>query len=147
VEVTTEQFEQDGLVQSVIRARDFQALLFGHDMSRSYDLYPIWHSSQQDDTGLNISQYANVEVDSLLEEARSEQDNEERFDLLNQASSIISEEQPAIFIAQPALTYIVSDNITLSDMNELGKPADRFSNIADWHTKSDSLWKTFRKDI
>lgn len=146
VDVTVEQFEQTGLVQSVIRPRDFQALLFGHDMSRSYDLYPIWHSSQQNDPGLNISQYANVTVDRLLEEARSEKSTEDGFEALREASTIISEEKPAIFIAQPTLVYIVSKEITTTEMNNIGRPSDRFSNIADWHTESDSLWPIFRNN-
>lgn len=147
VEVTTEQFEQTGLVQSVIRPRDFEALLFGHDMSRSYDLYPVWHSSQQDDPGLNIAQYTNVSVDSLLEKSRSEQSETERLALLQEAGAIINEETPAIFIAQPTVTYLVSSDITVTDMQHLGRPADRFSNIADWHTESDPLWKIFRNDM
>lgn len=39
VEVQVEQYEQSGLVESVIRTRDFQALLFGLDMNRTEDLY------------------------------------------------------------------------------------------------------------
>lgn len=147
VEITTEQFEQAGLVQSVIRPRDFQALLFGHDISRSYDLYPVWHSSQQDDPGLNIAQYANVSVDALLESARSDQSETSRMETMKEASLIIVAEQPAIFIAQPTVTYIVSQDIIVTEMENLGRPADRFSNIADWHTESDSLWPFFRNDM
>lgn len=146
VEVTTEQFEQTGLVQSVIRPRDFQALLFGLDMSRSHDLYPFWHSSQQDDPGLNIAQYANVEVDNLLETARSQQDNALREDSLRAASTIITKEHPAIFLFQPTFTYLVDPEMTVTDINNIGKPADRFSNISDWHTESESLWPLFRDD-
>jgi peptide/nickel transport system substrate-binding protein len=146
VDVTVEQFEQTGLIQSVIRPRDYQALLFGHDISRSYDLYPIWHSSQQSDPGLNIAQYANVSVDALLESARSEQNNEIRLETLRKAGEIISKEMPAIFIAQPTLTYIVDKNISVTKMDHLGRPADRFSNVSDWHTESDSVWKIFRND-
>ncbi|MCD5381257.1 MAG: peptide ABC transporter substrate-binding protein [Candidatus Pacebacteria bacterium] len=146
VEVITEQFEQTGLVQSVIRPRDFEALLFGLDMSRSYDLYPFWHSSQQDDPGLNIAQYTNVTVDELLETARTEQDETIRRQSLNEAGMIISEEKPAIFLFQPTLTYLVSDDITVQEMNNIGRPSDRFSNIAEWHTESDSLWPFFRND-
>ena len=147
VEVVTEQFEQTGLVQSVIRPRDFEALLFGHDVSRSYDLYPVWHSSQQDDPGLNVAQYANVSVDDLLEEARVMQDTEERQATLKKASLIITREMPAVFITQPTLTYIVNKNITIAEMYNVGRPSDRFSNIADWHTESEALWPIFRKDI
>jgi ABC-type transport system substrate-binding protein len=131
----------------VIRPRDFEALLFGHDMSRSHDLYPVWHSSQQDDPGLNIAQYANVTVDEYLETARQEQSLEKRVEALQAASKIIAEERPATFIAQPTLTYIVSNKIDTAPMRDLGRPADRFSNIADWHTESDSLWPLFRNDI
>ncbi len=147
VEVVTEQFEQSGLVQSVIRPRNFEALLFGVDMSRSHDLYPFWHSSQQDDPGLNIAQYTNVTVDELLETARSEQSEPERFKILQEASLIISNEQPAAFLFQPTLTYVISRNITITDMENLGRPADRFSNIVDWHTENESLWPIFRDDI
>jgi peptide/nickel transport system substrate-binding protein len=147
VDVITEQFEQTGLIQSVIRPRDFQALLFGHDMSRSYDLYPIWHSSQQSDPGLNVAQYTNVSVDALLEKARAEQSEEERLKGLLEASSIITAEMPAIFIAQPTLTYLIDSDIKVTEMSKMGRPSDRFSNIADWHTESESLWPFFRKNM
>ncbi|MEY3783788.1 MAG: hypothetical protein RLZZ230_110 [Candidatus Parcubacteria bacterium] len=147
VEVTTEQFEQTGLVQSVIRPRDFEALLFGLDMSRSYELYPFWHSSQQNDPGLNIAQYANVEVDNLLQKARSEQLVPTRIALLQAASEIIVKERPAIFLFQPTLTYLVSNDMTIPDIHSLGRPADRFSNITQWHTEKDSLWPMFRDNI
>ncbi len=147
VEVTTEQFEQTGLVQSVIRPRDFEALLFGLDMSRSNELYPFWHSSQQDDPGLNISQYANLEVDGMLQKARFEQLGPTRIALLESASEIIVRERPAIFLFQPTMAYIIDKDMTIPDMHSLGKPSDRFSNVTEWHTEKDSLWPMFRDDI
>lgn len=147
VEVVSEQFEQTGLVQSVIRPRDFEALLFGLDMNRTYDLYPFWHSSQQDDPGLNIAQYANVSVDALLEKARIEQDIELRNENLTKASEIIKQERPAIFLFQPNFTYLVNKKVTVAPIKSPSRPSDRFSNIADWHTESDLLWPFFQKDI
>lgn len=147
VEVVTEQFEQTGLVQSVIRPRDFEALLFGLDMSRSYDLYPFWHSSQQDDPGLNIAQYTNVEVDKLLEKARTEQYEPARVEALQSASAIIMNEHPAIFLFQPTFTYVIDPNMTITDMKNLSRPTDRFSNVTLWHTESDSLWPILRDDM
>jgi peptide/nickel transport system substrate-binding protein len=147
VEVSTEQFEQTGLIQSVIRPRDFETLLFGLDMSRSYDLYPFWHSSQQDDPGLNIAQYANVEVDKLLEKARVEQNEQTRQELLQSASALITKEKPAIFLFQPTFTYVIDDTMTVTEMKKLGRPADRFTTITQWHTENDSLWKIFHDDV
>lgn len=147
VEVVTEQFEQTGLIQSVIRPREFEALLYGLDISRSYDLYPFWHSSQQDDPGLNISQYANVRVDELLESTRTEQSTPDRHEILAEASDIITAEQPAVFLFQPTLTYVFASDITVSGITQIGRASDRLSNITDWHTESDSLWPLFRNDM
>ncbi len=147
VDVVTEQFEQTGLVQSVIRPRDFQALLFGIDMNRSYDLYPFWHSSQKDDPGLNIAQYTNLTVDELLEEARTTTDVDARDELLIKASAVIAEEQPAVIMFQPEFVYVVNSEVTATLTGRPGKPADRFSLLNNWHTKSDVLWRTFHDEM
>ena len=144
VEVSTEQFEQTGLVQTVIRPRDFEVLLFGLDMSRGADLYPFWHSSQKDDPGLNIAQYTNLSVDTLLEAARTEKDAGLRAETLGKASEIIKNERPAIFLFQPMMTYVVKRDVVIGDMQDLGKPSDRFSSITTWYTDSDRLWNVFK---
>jgi peptide/nickel transport system substrate-binding protein len=51
-------FETGMLNQSVIRPREFDALLFGQIVQRDSDLYAFWHSSQRSDPGLNIAQYS-----------------------------------------------------------------------------------------
>ena len=145
VDVTTEQFEQTSLVQTVIRPRDFEVLLFGLDTSRSEDLYPFWHSSQKDDPGLNIAGYTNLSVDALLEKARKEQDATERTKDLTEASKTIVSERPAIFLFEPMMTYVVRNGVVISDMNNLGKPADRFSTITNWYTATDKIWKIFKE--
>ena len=145
VDVTTEQFEQTSLVQTVIRPRDFEVLLFGLDTSRSEDLYPFWHSSQKDDPGLNIAGYTNLSVDALLEKARKEQDTTERMKDLTEASKTIVNERPAIFLFEPMMAYVVKSEVVIGDMNNLGKPADRFSTIANWYTATDKIWKIFKE--
>ena len=145
VDVTTEQFEQTSLVQTVIRPRDFEVLLFGLDTSRSEDLYPFWHSSQKDDPGLNIAGYTNLSVDALLEKARKEQDATERTKDLTEASKTIVSERPAIFLFEPMMTYVVKNGVVISEMSNLGKPADRFSTITNWYTATDKIWKIFKE--
>lgn len=146
VEVQVEQYEQTGLVQSVIRSRDFQALLFGLDMNRLQDLYPFWHSSQKDDPGLNISQYTNVTVDRLLEKAKTTQDENEQQKILDEISEIITSETPAIFLFAPSLTYVIDKEIQNAQMTRLGRPSDRFMNITDWHARTDIVWPIFQQD-
>ncbi len=144
--VQIEQYEQTGLVQSVIRSRDFEALLFGLDMNRLQDLYPFWHSSQKDDPGLNIAQYTNVNVDRLLEEARISEDPAEQLRLLNETSKIIASEVPAIFLFGPSISYVVNRDISASEMNMLGRPADRFMNISNWHARTNVVWPIFEQN-
>jgi peptide/nickel transport system substrate-binding protein len=144
VEVQIEQYEQAGLVQSVIRTRDFQSLLFGLDMNRSQDLYPFWHSSQKDDPGLNISQYTNVTIDRKLEESRKTQDEATRLALQTEIGQEITEEMPAIFIFAPSLTYVVDKNLSVRPINRISKPSDRFMNINEWYAKTEVLWPIFQ---
>ena len=144
VSVQTEQYEQTDLVQSVIRPRDFSVLLFGLDVGRSQDLYPFWHSSQQDDPGLNIAQYANISVDDLLSEARTSQDPAARTKALVEASNIISQERPAIFLFQPTSLYSTKTDVSVVPVMSIASPSDRFSTVTQWHTDSSSLWPLFR---
>jgi peptide/nickel transport system substrate-binding protein len=144
VEVQVEQYEQTGLVQSVIRSRDFQALFFGIDMNRLQDLYPFWHSSQKDDPGLNIAQYTNVSVDRLLETARTSQDETEQTKTLAAISTIITDEVPAIFLFAPSITYVTDSDLTVASMKKLGRPADRFMNISNWYARTDTVWPIFQ---
>ncbi|MCA9367754.1 peptide ABC transporter substrate-binding protein [Candidatus Kaiserbacteria bacterium] len=144
VAVAVEQYEQADLVQAVIRPRDFEALLFGLDMNRSHDLYPFWHSSQQNDPGLNIAQYANITVDNLLERARTEQNQATRESTLLSAGDIIKSEHPAVFLFQPSLVYVINPDVTLTPIVSPGTIADRFANVDAWYIESESLWSFFK---
>ncbi len=143
-DVAIEQFEQTDLLQSVIRPRDFEALLFGIDMSRSLDLYPFWHSSQKDDPGLNIAQYTNLSVDALLEKARTEKDEPQRQQLLKEADALILSENPALFLFRPKMNYVVKSDIVISELPAIARSSDRFATIDTWYTSSDTLWNVFK---
>jgi peptide/nickel transport system substrate-binding protein len=144
VDVAIEQFEQTDLLQSVIRPRDFEALLFGIDMSRSQDLYPFWHSSQKDDPGLNIAQYTNLSVDTLLLTARTEKDEATRQQLLKDANAIIVAEHPALFLFRPKMNYVVKSDIVINELPAIARSSDRFSTVHTWYTSSDTLWNIFK---
>lgn len=144
VEVQIEQFEQSDLLQSVIRPRDFEGLLFGLDMSRAVDLYPFWHSSQREDPGLNIAQYANIEVDTLLQKARTATGTEARTRANEEIESILAREVPAAFLYVPNLMYVRDTGITITEIQAISKPHERFMNANEWHTNTDRLWPMFR---
>lgn len=144
VEVQIEQFEQSDLLQAAIRPRDFEALLFGLDMNRAVDLYPFWHSSQREDPGLNVSQYANIEVDKLLDKARTATSSEQKDSALLAATNIMGREAPALFLYVPNFVYVVDSRVTTANMSRLSKPSERFMNVGTWHMNTDKLWPIFQ---
>ena len=144
VTVQIEAFEQSDLLQAVIRPRDFESLLFGIDMNQAVDLYPFWHSSQREDPGLNISQYANIEVDRLLDRARTATSTDTQNAAAKAALQIIAREIPAAFLYVPDLVYVLKTDINVSDMKRLSKPQDRFMNINEWNTEIDNIWPIFK---
>lgn len=144
-EVQIEQYEQTGLVQSVIRTRDFQALLFGLETSRTVDLYSLLHSSQKDDPGLNISQYTNISVDKALEKINVSESKEETERALVEINDTLKDELPIFFIFTQNMIYVLDKNITTTPITKIGKYSDRFMNIDNWYAKTETLWPIFHE--
>ncbi len=143
VQVATEQFSQTDLVENVIREREFEILFFGIDPGRTNDLYPFWHSSQQDDPGLNVAQYTNLTVDEYLENLRTATGEEEQAASLLGINTIIKDERPAIFLFRPTLQYVTPAGLTITPPQKLSHPAERFSTVHTWYAQSRSLWPIF----
>lgn len=140
IEVTVEEYGQRDLVDGIIRTRDFEILLFGMDVTRSVDLYPFWHSSQQTDPGQNIAQYANIAVDGYLQTLRTSHDDTERYRAQTEFLQTIEEERPAIFLYTPTVRMIARNDITLSLPTRVQNISDRWSTINDWHTTTEDIW-------
>ena len=144
VEVGVELFEQSDLVQTVIRPRDYQGLLFGTDVGRPLDLYPFWHSSQREDPGLNVALYTSITSDDLLEDIRLTSDLGERDQAIQTFIDEIAAETPAIFLFSPSFVYIISPTVHASDMAKIARPSERFMNIEKWFMSEARIWPIFR---
>ena len=142
-EVTFEFYEQSDLVQTIIRPRDYQALLFGMDVGRSLDLYPFWHSGSREDPGLNVSLYANIAVDNLVTQMRTATSTEARDETIRSFVTEIENEQPAIFLFTPSFEYVTEKNIIVAPMKKIQKPSERFSNVTDWYINQSGVWPIF----
>lgn len=143
VEVQVAQYEQTDLVQSIIRPRDFQALLFGADIGRTIDLYPFWHSSQKSDPGLNIAQYTNIDTDALLEDARTTTDKTEHTILNNKVTEIIKNDIPAVFLFTPTFGYVYDKELSLDVFSRISSQSERFADITKWYVTEEKLWPIF----
>lgn len=146
VMVTVKQFEQSDLTQSIIRPRDYESLLFGTQVGRSFDFYPFWHSSQRNDPGLNVSLYANLSTDSVLNESRKKTNSEDRNAALTRFVTEVNKEVPAIFLYSPELLYIFPKNVAGTSFTGIGEQFERFASIRNWYINTESVWPLFKKE-
>lgn len=123
-----------------ISKRDFEILLYGQLVGGDPDVYAFWHSSQVGERGLNISSYKNSKVDKLLTEARTINAEDERLSRYREFQKIISEDVPAIFLYSPSYTYVQNKKVNGLAGDTIVSPADRFSQINDWHIKTRYKW-------
>jgi peptide/nickel transport system substrate-binding protein len=144
IDVTLEIFATSDLNTSVIRPREYEALLFGEIVGRTLDLFAFWHSSQRDDPGLNLALYTNSGADKLLSEARVETDREIREEKYIEFDKIVSEDQPAIFLYSPEFLYVVPSNLYGIKLGALTTPAERFLNVYQWHKEIERVWSIFQ---
>lgn len=145
-DIDVETFDIATLNQSVIRGRDYEALLFGQAYSRFIDPYPFWHSSGRDDPGLNVARYASSDVDEYLSELRRESDEAEQIRLMRAITTEFEDTVPAVFLYVPDFLYIRNKQIKNIHIPPVERSSDRFSNIEDWFVYTDTVWKIFLKD-
>lgn len=139
-EVEVKVFDTTDLTQSVIRPRRFDVLLFGMVIGHELDLYAFWHSSQRNDPGLNIAQYADIEADALLEKMRTEQDNTVRTELYQQFSELVQKKNSAFFLYAPDFIYLVDSRVQNVTIHPLVDPSERFDSVHTWYIETDNVW-------
>jgi peptide/nickel transport system substrate-binding protein len=83
---------------SAIIPTEYQAFLAIFDLPKDPDQYTIWHSTQKD---TNISGYTNPRIDKLLEDGRTELDQEVRKKIYFDFQRFLLEDSPAVFLYYP----------------------------------------------
>ncbi|MEK7067877.1 MAG: peptide ABC transporter substrate-binding protein, partial [Patescibacteria group bacterium] len=122
------------LIQTeVIRPRNYQVLLYGVVLGGDPDQYPFWHSSQIGPSGLNLANYANKEIDILLEDGRITTNTGARQEKYKKFQEIIARDLPAIFLYSQSYPYLQNNKIKGFDTQAIIIPSDRFANITNWY--------------
>jgi peptide/nickel transport system substrate-binding protein len=142
-EVDVKIFDQGDLSQNVIRPRKYDALLFGEVVGRELDLFAFWHSSQRNDPGLNIAEYANSTADTILENLRATSDADTRVELIGKLMDELDKDVPAVFLYAPDFVYSVPKDIVGVHLGFIESPSDRFLSVTSWHRETDYVWPIF----
>ncbi len=122
--------------KDVVKPRAYEVLLFGQILGRDPDPYPFWHSSQANDPGLNLALYQNKEIDKILEEARQTTDRDARQEKYVAFQEQIIQDVPALFLYSLQYTYLLPTNLKGFETLRINQPADRFSSVAHWFSKT-----------
>ncbi len=124
------------MLSEVIEPQNFEILLTSVMLKADPDPYPFWHSSQGSGMGLNLVNYENEDVDTLLEEARVEIDEAIREEKYHQFQELLAKDLPAVFLYRSRYGSAVASKITLEPVESILSPADRFTNVTDWYIKT-----------
>lgn len=139
-EVEVKIFSAGDLTQAVIRPRRHDALLFGMDIGHEHDLYVFWHSSQRNDPGLNIAQFADIEADAAVTALRKDSSPEVRSRELTRFLERVLSERAALFVYAPQVTYQTRTRIHNISLHPIATPGERFDTIHEWHIETDRVW-------
>lgn len=143
VKVTIHVYPLSELNASIIRPRNYEAVLFGEVVGRTLDLFAFWHSSQRNDPGLNLALYANSRADTLLAQARATTDKKAREKLYGSFAELVAKDQPAVFLYAPEFIYIVPKKLSGVVLGALTAPSERFANVYEWYTDTERVWSFF----
>lgn len=143
VNTTVEVYSLSELNTSIIRPRQYDAVLFGEVVGRSVDLFAFWHSSQRNDPGLNLALYTNSRADKLLSDARATVDREAREELYREFSEMVNEDAPAAFLYSPEFVYVVPNTLKGVTLGSLTSPSERFLTSHLWHRETERVWEIF----
>ncbi|MBI4032082.1 ABC transporter substrate-binding protein [Candidatus Berkelbacteria bacterium] len=136
VRVTVETRTATELNKDVVPNRSYDALIYGLDFGADPDPYPFWHSSQIEKDGLNLSNFANIDADRLLEQARQSTDQVKRSELYGKFQEIFTREVPAIELEQITVTFATDTGLQGVASLDGRTVADRYSFITDWYRKT-----------
>lgn len=139
VRITLETRTATELAKEVIPARAYDILLYGLDFGGDPDPYPFWHSSQISDKGLNLSNFANIDADRLLEKARQEQRPEEREKLYGQFQEIFDREMPAIELDRVVEEFGTDATVKGVSSHPGLSVANRYDTVAGWYLKEERV--------
>lgn len=141
--------------------KQFSTILFGVQTFVDPDRYELFHSSQINHPGLNISSYRSgrevlavvpdpekpgkvvtqkiPEVDDLLDDARKIISKERRIEKYQLFQELVAQDVPVIFLYHPKETYIINRRVKNVDISRINSIEERFDTIEKWVINIDKV--------
>ena len=125
---------------------NFDALLWGYEVSSRLELKNIWNSNINDSLAATIN-YGNSDINKLFKDLKETPDAQEKENVYNNIKELLIRDNPAVFLYSPDVLYIVPQYIKGVERKELiFNLSDRFFNIHKWYKQEEEIWKTLIPD-
>ncbi|PIP21557.1 MAG: hypothetical protein COX39_02455 [Candidatus Nealsonbacteria bacterium CG23_combo_of_CG06-09_8_20_14_all_40_13] len=124
-----------------IPTRNFDILLYEVNLGSDPDLYPLYHSSQISEQGMNLSSFSMPVVDKMLEEARTTLDENVRAADYAKVQKILDQEAPTIVLNKETYNWTVSAKVKGIIEGPRMSAAGRYLNIWQWYIKEKRVKK------
>ena len=125
-------------VASLVKDRSFEILLFGFSVKENNDYNAFFNSKERTYPKLNISNFANKNVDKILENLNQNKNG------LTSLSQELEDNMPVIILYKPKYIF-ASRLLTQTLINPfLKNEEDRYLSINNWYVKTEkvlSIWK------
>lgn len=128
--------------QTAVIPREYQILLYGENLAADPDPYPFWHSTQTKSPGLNLSLLEDKEIDKLLEDSRTTNDQQKRNELLHLFTKRFLDIHPAIILYRPYYLFVQRSHVGGIGMEQGALPSDRFNDIVKWYVRVKRVWNS-----
>lgn len=141
VELNIQEREGDDLEKNVLPPRDYDAVLYIHQMRFEPDLLPLWHSKEKDDPGMNYALLGDDKMDEALENLikTSSVDDQNNFYKVQQER--LQAEVPAVFLFAPKISFMHSDAVKGIVINRANASHDRYTDVPLWYIKEKRVKK------
>ncbi len=133
--------EKNDLETNTIKPRDYDALLYAHQMRFEPNLMPLWSSKEKNDPGMNYALFADKAMDDALLLAVESISAEDRMMAYKKQQEQLKAEDPAVFLFAPMIAYFQSDSIKGMTVQKVNTSYDRFTNVEKWYIKEKRVLK------
>lgn len=134
-EVNIVSHEKNDLETNTIKPRDYDALLYAHQMRFEPNLTPLWSSKEKNDPGLNYAMFSDKKMDDALALAVDSASADRRMDAYRQQQEQLKAESPAVFLCAPMIAYFQNDSIKDVTARKINTSYDRFTTVERWYIK------------
>ena len=128
------------LTQSVIRPRAHGARHIGAVVGKNPPHISIRGNNNQKDPGLNIAEYSNPTVDTLLRQARTQAQGPAKQATLQDIQTRIASDYPVAFLYTPDFVYSVPADLQGVTITRVSAPSDRFWDASHWYLYTEYVW-------